>query len=61
MLNSFSFSPLDLEETEQLPPGQKVVFSDMPSIIQKTDERFEKPEPVVLKEEFSPISHIGLG
>jgi hypothetical protein len=27
MLTSFSFSPLDLEETEQLSPGQKVEFS----------------------------------
>jgi hypothetical protein len=31
------------------------------SINQKTAHRFQKPEPGVLKEEFSPISHIGLG
>jgi hypothetical protein len=30
MLNSFSFSPLDLVETEQLSPGQKVEFSGHP-------------------------------
>jgi hypothetical protein len=40
---------------------KKLNFVDTPSINPKTDERFQKRELGILKEEFSPISHIGLG
>jgi hypothetical protein len=61
MLNSFSFSPLDLEELSNYRMVKKLTFLNAISIIQKTAGLLEKPERSVLKEEFSSISHLGLG